>query len=226
MEYKYSKHAHSKIGPTEAKFICENYPKMFCTELGKKFNVSKQTISNCLKLNNIPIFDIKYNLTLKYKNSKVPKFPVLYDLYFNKKLSTLKIAKMYDCSVSAIYSIFKKRNIKIRSYHESRLMLDYPRINKNGYVEIKIPQEDLKLFLNGERVVSEHRYVYSKHLNQPLKRNENIHHINGDRQDNRLSNLELWSKSQPAGQRVIDKIKYAKQILALYENDYNKGLIK
>ena len=28
--------------------------------------------------------------------------------------------------------------------------------------------------------------------------------------------LELWSSYQPAGQKVIDKVKWAKEILALY----------
>lgn len=32
-------------------------------------------------------------------------------------------------------------------------------------------------------------------------------------------NLELWSVSQPSGQRVADKVAWAKEILALYEPD-------
>jgi hypothetical protein len=38
--------------------------------------------------------------------------------------------------------------------------------------------------------------------------------------DNRPENLELWSRSQPAGQRVADKVEWARQILALYGDDY------
>lgn len=38
------------------------------------------------------------------------------------------------------------------------------------------------------------------------------------RTDNRIENLELWSKSQPYGQRVIDKINHAKYILNLYKD--------
>jgi len=45
---------------------------------------------------------------------------------------------------------------------------------------------------------------------------ENVHHVNGDRLDNRLENLELWSTSQPTGQRVEDKVAWALELLALY----------
>jgi hypothetical protein len=47
--------------------------------------------------------------------------------------------------------------------------------------------------------------------------NENVHHLNGDRSDNRDENLELWSTSQPSGQRVADKMKWVWEMAALYE---------
>ena len=43
-----------------------------------------------------------------------------------------------------------------------------------------------------------------------------MHHKNGQRADNRIENLELWSKSQPSGQRVVDKLRWAREIVALY----------
>lgn len=54
-------------------------------------------------------------------------------------------------------------------------------------------------------------------IGRPLLDHETPHHKNGDRADNRPSNLELWSTKQPKGQRAIDKLEYAYEIIKLYE---------
>ena len=83
-------------------------------------------------------------------------------------------------------------------------------LSDNGYVVKRYQSKGVVT------MVYQHRKVMEDHLGRPLLREESVHHKNGDRTDNRLENLELWSSSQPAGQRVADKLAWARWIIEQY----------
>lgn len=61
-----------------------------------------------------------------------------------------------------------------------------------GYIGVFVPGEDpLRCMAANDGRVMEHRLVMARSIGRALLPHENVHHINGDKTDNRLSNLQL-----------------------------------
>ncbi|MEX1164643.1 MAG: HNH endonuclease [Nitriliruptor sp.] len=84
-----------------------------------------------------------------------------------------------------------------------------------GYWLVPVPADE-RWLIGGDRTAAEHRLVMARYLGRPLHPDETVHHRNGVRHDNRLENLELWSSAHPSGQRVQDKVLFARRILERY----------
>lgn len=80
-------------------------------------------------------------------------------------------------------------------------------IDKNGYVVTNWSRDGKRAY------VVEHRSVMELHLGRTLSKHETVHHKNGNRADNRIENLELWSSRHGKGQRVEDKIAFCLSFL-------------
>ena len=104
------------------------------------------------------------------------------------------------------------RRVALYDHPEIVMSIGYM-VDATGYITLHLPNHPLA---NKSGTVYEHRLVMSEHIGRYLASHESVHHKNGNRSDNRIENLELWSKAQPAGQRVEDKVTYAIEILKQY----------
>ena len=99
------------------------------------------------------------------------------------------------CSRScAMYG--RARAGQIKSHPEGETIM-----HSSGYIQEK----------RDGKWIMQHRLVLGDLLGRPLERHERVHHKNGNRQDNRPENLELWtgvgtSKKDPHGVRMVDKV--------------------
>lgn len=73
--------------------------------------------------------------------------------------------------------------------------------SRKGYIYIYVPNHPLakKNGKGGGGYYLEHRYVMEQHLGRILTQDEEVHHKNGIKDDNRLENLELVVKKMHFG---------------------------
>lgn len=85
--------------------------------------------------------------------------------------------------------------------------------DKDGYVLIWMPDHPNR---NNDNYVREHRLVYEKYLGRYLTQQEEIHHINGIKDDNRLQNLNKFLKNEHC--RLHHKKDFSKRFCAACKN--------
>jgi len=181
------------------KYLTEH--KLSYREVGEHFNVSQFTVMAAVREAGIPprsyggkSYRQKYRLTKEQEQQLIAEYES------GKTLEELE--PIFNIPWTVLWKRLKKLGAKIRpagfkkgeDHHNFNGGIS---ISADGYIHEYVPFDDPLFVMTVKSETGkfgyalQHRLVMARSLGRPLEKHETVHHIDGNRQNNDISNLQL-----------------------------------
>lgn len=138
-----------------------------------KHDVSKKLILNYMN---------KYNIQRNTKNSFKDTIKLIEPL-IRSGLTTKEISEKAGCSTTNVWKVSKSIGVKpVDDFHKGYI------VTHNGYKMVLASDHP---HCDSKGYIREHRLIMEQHIGRYLSPDEVVHHINHDKLDNRIENLEI-----------------------------------
>lgn len=121
-------------------------------------------------------------------SEKYDRYSEMYELYKTGK-SLAEVGKEYGITRQSVYDGFRRRGYILRARNQRPYQI------KDG-IKFTLRNHGYLAATTGDRQLM-HRYVWEMY-NGKIPPNHDIHHIDHDKTNNCITNLELYSKSEHA----------------------------
>lgn len=163
--------------------------KIICQYCGKEFELKSSETR--VKENKV------HYCSAECRNNGMKKGKILKCKYCGEKFYTTR----HDFCSRKCAKEYRKENYKHKLYIENGYICRYI----NGY--------------NKKGNVKEHRYIMEQYLGRKLKSNEVVHHIDGNRENNDIKNLQVMTRGEHSKLHREKELLQGKKLFKTIEKD-------
>lgn len=157
-------------------------------ELEKKYGYKQYSMREAVRRSGTKIKDHGAQRRRVYKNEEKE----IVRLYSEQKFSQIQIAAKFKMAQTVVSRVLISNGISGRAGKKLGEHYSWKGgVSKNGDGYVLIRDNYFPEMLNRSGYVLKHRIEMAKYLNRPLTKNESVHHIDGDKENNNIDNLQL-----------------------------------